>query len=175
MKDGPRPSDAFLQPLTPLPGDQVPAAQRMALREVVAQSRKDLKGGAVLFAGGAGPAGMRAAEAIAFELGFDAYRIDLAGIASTHIGETEKNIDRVFLAAERTRAVLFFDEADALFGKRTDVKDAHDRYANLEVGYLLQWIEAYEGVAILATTRRVNVEPPFKRRIRSVVDFPDPR
>jgi SpoVK/Ycf46/Vps4 family AAA+-type ATPase len=175
MKDGPRPPEALLQPLTPRPAEQVPAAQRVALHEVVAHARKAPKGGAVLFAGGAGTAGMRAAEAIASELGIDAYRIDLAGVASKYIGDTEKNIDRVFLAAERTRAVLFFDEADALFGKRTAVKDAHDRYANLEVGYLLQWIEAYDGVAILATNQRADIDPALKRRLRYVVDFPDSR
>jgi SpoVK/Ycf46/Vps4 family AAA+-type ATPase len=155
--------------------DKMPAAQRTALNEVVAQSRKTLKGGAVLFAGGAGPAGLAAAEAIASELGVEAQRIDLAAVVSKYMGETEKNIDRVFAAAERGRAVLFFDEADALFGKRTDVKDAHDRYANLEVGYLLQWIEAYDGVAILATNQRADIDPVLKRRIRSVVDFTDPR
>jgi len=175
MKDSPKRPEALLQPLTPRPADKVPPEQRAALYEVVAQSRETPKGGAVLFGGGAGPAGMLAAEVIASELGLEAYRIDLGGIVSKYIGETEKNIDRVFLAAERARAVLFFDEADALFGKRTDVKDAHDRYANLEVGYLLQRIEAYDGVAVLAINQRVNVDPAIRRRIRYVVDFPDPR
>ena len=108
------------------------------------------------------------------ELGLDLYRIDLAATVSKYIGETEKNLRRVFDAAEASGAVLLFDEADALFGKRGEVKDGHDRYANLEVAYLLQRMESYRGLAILTTNLRSNVDRAFLRRLRFVVQFPFP-
>jgi ATPase family associated with various cellular activities (AAA) len=127
-----------------------------------------------LFAGESGTGKTLAAEVLAGELGLDLYRIDLAGTVSKYIGETEKNLRRVFDAAEASGAVLLFDEADALFGKRGDVKDAHDRYANLEVAYLLQRMESYRGLAILTTNLRSNVDRAFLRRLRFVVQFPFP-
>ena len=115
-----------------------------------------------------------AAEVLAHELGLDLYRIDLAGVVSKYIGETEKNLRRVFDAAEDSGAILLFDEADALFGKRTEVKDSHDRYANIEVSYLLQRMEAYRGLAILTTNMRHAIDPAFLRRLRFIVEFPFP-
>jgi SpoVK/Ycf46/Vps4 family AAA+-type ATPase len=114
------------------------------------------------------------AEILANELGLDLYRIDLSQVVSKYIGETEKNLRRVFDAAQSAGAVLLFDEADALFGKRSDVKDSHDRYANIEVSYLLQRMEAYRGLAILTTNMKNALDPAFTRRIRFVVQFPFP-
>jgi len=128
----------------------------------------------VLFSGHPGTGKTMAAEALARELGLDLYKIDLSRVVSKYIGETEKNLDRVFNAAERASAILFFDEADALFGKRSQVKDAHDRYANIEIGYLLQKMEEYEGVAILATNLRTNMDEAFLRRLKFHVEFPFP-
>lgn len=115
-----------------------------------------------------------AAEVIARELALDVYRIDLATVVSKYIGETEKNLRRVFDAAEEGGAILFFDEADALFGKRSEVKDSHDRYANIEINYLLQRMEQYRGLAVLATNRKGDLDPAFLRRVRFVVNFPFP-
>jgi SpoVK/Ycf46/Vps4 family AAA+-type ATPase len=115
-----------------------------------------------------------AAEVIANELRLDLYCIDLSGVINKYVGETEKNLRRVFDAAERSGAILFFDEADALFGTRTEVRDSHDRYANIEVNYLLQRMESYSGLAILATNRKQALDPAFLRRLRFVVDFPFP-
>jgi SpoVK/Ycf46/Vps4 family AAA+-type ATPase len=115
-----------------------------------------------------------ASEALASELRLDLYRIDLSQIVSKYIGETEKNLGRIFDAADEGAGVLLFDEADALFGKRTEVKDSHDRYANIEVSYLLQRMEAYRGLAILTTNRKTALDQAFLRRIRFVVEFPFP-
>ena len=128
----------------------------------------------VLFAGESGTGKTLAAEVIANDLALALYKIDLSTVVSKYIGETEKNLSLVFNAAEASNAVLFFDEADALFGKRSEVKDAHDRYANLEVAYLLQQLEAYEGIAILATNLRQNLDEAFTRRLSFMVDFPFP-
>ena len=128
----------------------------------------------VLFAGESGTGKTMAARMLANELGLDIYRIDLAGIVSKYIGETEKNLDRVFAAAADSNAILFFDEADALFGKRTEVRDSHDRYANIEVAYLLQKMEAYPGAVVLATNFRKNMDDAFLRRLDFLVDFPFP-
>jgi hypothetical protein len=127
-----------------------------------------------LFAGESGTGKTMAAEVIAGSLGLDLYRIDLSALVSKFIGETEKHLSTVFDAAEASGAVLLFDEADALFGKRSDVKDSHDRYANLEVAYLLQRMDSYRGLAILTTNLRGNVDRAFLRRIRFVVQFPFP-
>jgi hypothetical protein len=127
-----------------------------------------------LFAGASGTGKTLAAEVLAHELRLDLYRIDLSSVVSKYIGETEKNLRRVFDAAEDGGAILFFDEADALFGKRSEVKDSHDRYANIEVNYLLQRMEAYRGLAILATNMKSALDPAFMRRIRFVVTFPFP-
>ncbi|MEZ6242087.1 MAG: ATP-binding protein [Phycisphaerales bacterium] len=127
-----------------------------------------------MFAGPSGAGKTMAAEIIAKRLGLDLYRIDLAGVVNKYIGETEKRLRSLFDAAECTGAILFFDEADALFGKRTEVKDSHDRYANIEVSYLLQRLEEYSGLAILATNKRSSVDQAFLRRLRFIVDFPFP-
>jgi SpoVK/Ycf46/Vps4 family AAA+-type ATPase len=127
-----------------------------------------------LFVGPSGTGKTLSAEAVATELGLDLYRIDLAGIVSKYIGETEKNLDRVFAAAENANAVLFFDEADALFGKRSEVKDAHDRYANIEIAYLLQKMEQFDGLAVLATNLKQNLDEAFARRLTFTVTFPFP-
>lgn len=128
----------------------------------------------VLFAGPPGTGKTMAAEIIARELNLDLYKIDLSTIVSKYIGETEKNLEKIFEEAQSSNAILFFDEADAIFGKRSEVKDAHDRYANIEVSYLLQRMEAYDGVTILATNLRANLDEAFTRRLQFAVDFPFP-
>jgi SpoVK/Ycf46/Vps4 family AAA+-type ATPase len=132
------------------------------------------KGLHILFSGPPGTGKTMAAEIIAKELELDLYKIDLSSMVSKYIGETEKNLARVFQEAETSNAILFFDEADALFGKRSEVRDSHDRYANIEVGYLLQRMEEYEGVVILATNFRRNMDEAFVRRIHFTVEFPFP-
>ncbi len=132
------------------------------------------KGLNVLFSGPPGTGKTMAAEVIASELKLDLYKIDLSQVVSKYIGETEKNLDRIFSAAENSNAILFFDEADALFGKRSEVKDSHDRYANIEIGYLLQKMEEYEGIAILATNVKHHIDEAFVRRMQAVIEFPFP-
>ena len=132
-------------------------------------SERDL---ALLFAGPVGTGKTMAAEVIARELGVELYRIDLGAVVSEHIGETEKNLDRIFDTATSAGAVLLFDEADALFARRSEIRDAHDRYANIEVAYLLQKLEEHQGVVIFTTNRRHNLDDAFLRRLRFVVDFP---
>ncbi len=127
-----------------------------------------------LFAGPSGTGKTLAAEVVAADLGLDLYKVDLANLVSKYIGETEKNLSRVFDAAEAANVALFFDEADALMGKRSAVSDAHDRYANIEVAYLLQRLERYEGLAVLATNLANNIDPAFVRRFHVVVEFPIP-
>jgi hypothetical protein len=127
-----------------------------------------------LFAGESGTGKTMGAEVIANDLGLDLYRIDLSAVVSKYIGETEKNLRRLFDAAERGGAILFFDEADALFGKRSEVKDSHDRYANIEINYLLQRMESYSGLAVLATNIKNALDTAFMRRLRFTVDFPFP-
>ena len=127
-----------------------------------------------LFSGSPGTGKTFAAQCIANELGLNLYRIDLSQVVSKYIGETEKALATVFDEAEAGHGVLLFDEADALFGRRSEVKDAHDRYANIEVGYLLQRLEAFDGIAILATNLRSNLDPAFVRRMRFLLDFPMP-
>jgi AAA+ superfamily predicted ATPase len=129
------------------------------------------KGLNVLFSGPPGTGKTLAASVIAHELGLDLYQIDLSQMVSKYIGETEKNLNRVFTAAANSNAILLFDEADALFGKRSEVRDAHDRYANIETSYLLQKMEEYEGVAILTTNFRSNMDEAFVRRLRFIVEF----
>lgn len=132
------------------------------------------RGVKVLFSGASGTGKTMTAGVIARELGLDIYKIDLSGVVSKYIGETEKNLERIFQAAESSNAILFFDEADALFGKRSEVKDAHDRYANIEVAYLLQRIEEFEGVVILASNLGQNIDEAFARRMHYVIEFPMP-
>lgn len=131
-------------------------------------------GVSALFAGESGTGKTMAADVIANELQLNLYRIDLSSVVSKYIGETEKNLRRLFDAAEDGGAILFFDEADALFGKRSQVKDSHDRYANIEVNYLLQRLEAYRGLAILATNLKGSMDSAFMRRLRFVISFPFP-
>ena len=168
----------------------LPADQVAQLREIVATVRgrplvldewglgrklASSAGVTVLFAGPPGTGKTMAAEIIAAELGLDLYKIDLSTVVSKYIGETEKNLERIFREAQSSNAILFFDEADAIFGKRSEVKDAHDRYANVEISYLLQRMEAYDGVTILATNLRANLDEAFTRRLQFAVDFPFPR
>ncbi|AFY42412.1 ATP-binding protein [Nostoc sp. PCC 7107] len=167
----------------------LPEAQRQVLRDITAHVRQRTKvyekwgfgnkggrglGISALFAGASGTGKTMAAEVIAHELRLDLYRIDLSQVVSKYIGETEKNLRRVFDAAEAGGAILLFDEADALFGKRSEVKDSHDRHANIEVGYLLQRMESYRGLAILTTNLKASLDQAFLRRIRFVVQFPFP-
>lgn len=130
--------------------------------------------GTVIVTAPSGPNGTHVAEALARTMGRNLINVDLGQLVSRFIGETEKNLDPLFAEAASSGAVLFFDEADALFGKRSDVKDGHDRYAELEVGYLLQKIEAYNGIVVLAWNGRHNVAPAFLRRLGHVVDLPWP-
>jgi ATP-dependent 26S proteasome regulatory subunit len=132
------------------------------------------KGLNVLFAGPSGTGKTMAAEIMANELGLDLYRIDLATVVSKYIGETEKNLDRIFKEAQDSNSILFFDEADAIFGKRSEVRDSHDRYANIEIAYLLQKMEEYQGIVILATNLRKNLDEAFVRRMHFGVEFPSP-
>jgi len=167
----------------------LPVDQRTILRELIDTVRQrptvldtwgvgvklaSSRGVTVLFAGPPGTGKTMAAEIMAGELGLDLYRIDLSGVVSKYIGETEKNLEKIFEEAATSNAILFFDEADALFGKRSEVRDAHDRYANLEISYLLQRMEEYDGVTILATNLRANLDEAFTRRLQFAVDFPFP-
>jgi SpoVK/Ycf46/Vps4 family AAA+-type ATPase len=111
---------------------------------------------------------------VAAELGLDLYKIDLSSVVSKYIGETEKNLERIFRAAHNSNAILCFDEADALFGKRSEVRDSHDRYANIEISYLLQKMESYDGITILSTNLRQNLDDAFVRRMSDIVSFPFP-
>jgi len=167
----------------------VPAGQLTVLRQIVIQARRRAQlaeewglggaawrgeGVAALFNGDSGTGKTLTAEVIAGELGLDLYRVDLSRVVSKYIGETEKNLSRVFDAADEGSAVLLFDEADAIFGRRSEVKDSHDRYANIEVSYLLQRMESYRGIAILTTNLKSAIDSAFLRRLRFVVDFPFP-
>ena len=167
----------------------LPPAQLAVLRQIAAQLRHGFKvqeqwgfahqtgrglGLTALFAGESGTGKTLAAEVLAHTLQLDLYRIDLSAVVSKYIGETEKNLRKVFDAAEDCGALLLFDEADALFGKRTEVKDSHDRHANIEVSYLLQRMEAYHGLAVLTTNLKSSLDPAFLRRLRFVVQFPFP-
>jgi len=127
-----------------------------------------------LFAGDSGTGKTMSAEVIAGELGLDLYTINLATVVDKYIGETEKNLERIFAEASGVNAVLLFDEADAIFGKRSEVRDAHDRYANIESAYLLQRMETFDGLAILATNLRANIDDAFTRRLDAIIDFPAP-
>ncbi|MFE4059411.1 ATP-binding protein [Streptomyces sp. NPDC059096] len=127
-----------------------------------------------LFAGGSGTGKTLSAEVVAAELGLDLYVVQLSSIVDKYVGETEKNLERIFTEADRTDAVLLFDEADAVFGKRSEVKDAHDRYANMESAYLLQRLESFDGIALLTTNLRGNIDEAFTRRLDLVIDFPFP-
>ncbi len=150
----------------------LPATARKALREIASLVRR--RGVTALFVGQGGTEARKAAEVLANELQLDLYRIDLASLVDKFIGETEKNLARIFALAEERSPILFFDEADALFGKRSDVKDSHDRYANIVLNYLLRQMEQYRGLAILATNQKSALDSAFLRRLRFVVKFPLP-
>jgi SpoVK/Ycf46/Vps4 family AAA+-type ATPase len=128
----------------------------------------------VLFSGSPGTGKTMAASVIANDLGLDLYKVDLSQVVSKYIGETEKNLRQIFAEARASSSILFFDEADALFGSRSEVRDAHDRYANIETGYLLQKMDEYDGIAVLATNLRNNIDEAFLRRLHVVIDFPFP-
>jgi SpoVK/Ycf46/Vps4 family AAA+-type ATPase len=132
------------------------------------------RGITALFSGPSGTGKTLSAEAICGELGVDLYVVNLPSVLSKYIGETEQNLERVFTAAEDIPGILFFDEADAMFGKRSDVSDARDRYANLEVSYLLQRLERFDGIVVLATNLRANLDDAFNRRLDAVIAFPAP-
>ena len=165
----------------------LPAEEATQLRELAARHRERATvygkwhfrtapstGVVALFAGPSGTGKTLAAEVVAGELGLDLYKVDLSAVVSKYIGETEKNLERIFGAAAAGDLVLFFDEADALFGKRSEVSDAHDRYANIEVAYLLQRLETYDGLVVLATNLQRNIDAAFSRRISVAVDFVPP-
>lgn len=165
-----------IEPRATLESLPIAEFQKQILNDISAHARnsRSQRSGEtiVLFAGVDRTGKTNAAEVIAGDLKRDLYRVDLNKIVSKYIGETEKNLNRLFNAAESTGAILFFDEAEALFGKRSEVKDSHDRYANIEVGYLLQQLEFFNGIAILATNSEEDTDESFRRRIRFVVEFP---
>jgi hypothetical protein len=178
-----------IEPAVSWPDLVLPADARAQLRELAARVRhRDRvldqwrmrpgggrgRGVTALFAGDSGTGKTMSAEVVAAELGMDLYAINLATIVDKYVGETEKNLERVFTEAAGVNGVLLFDEADAIFGKRSEVRDAHDRYANIESAYLLQRMETFDGLAILATNLRANLDEAFTRRLDMVVDFPVP-
>lgn len=178
-----------IEPLADWEDLVLPEAQKEILKEIAMQVKQRTKvyeewgfaaassrglGISALFTGESGTGKTMASEVLANELQVDLYRIDLSQVVNKYIGETEKNLKRIFDAAEEGGAILLFDEADALFGKRSDVKDSHDRYSNIEVSYLLQRMEAYRGLAILTTNMKGALDKAFLRRIRFVVQFPFP-
>ena len=155
-------------------------AARARFRDQVLQSWRMRPGGGrgrgvtALFAGDSGTGKTMAAEVIAADLGIDLYTVNLATVVDKYVGETEKNLERIFTEAGGVTAVLLFDEADAVFGKRSEVRDAHDRYANIESAYLLQRVETFDGLAILSTNLRANIDEAFTRRLDAIIDFPPP-
>jgi hypothetical protein len=178
-----------IEPAVGWPQLVLPPPPRAALRELANRARhRELvigewgmqpgggrgRGITALFAGDSGTGKTMSAEVIAGELGLDLYSINLSTVVDKYVGETEKNLERIFTEADGVNAVLLFDEADALFGKRSEVRDAHDRYANIEVAYLLQRMESFDGLAILSTNMRANLDEAFLRRLDAVIDFPMP-
>jgi hypothetical protein len=178
-----------IQPSVGWPDLVLAPATAEALRELAARARRrELvldtwrmrpgggrgRGITVLFAGDSGTGKTMSAEVVAGDLGLDLYAVNLATVVDKYVGETEKNLERIFAEADGVNAVLLFDEADALFGKRSEVRDANDRYANIEVGYLLQRMETFDGLAVLATNLRANVDDAFVRRLDMIIDFPSP-
>jgi vesicle-fusing ATPase len=156
--------------------DRIRALARRATGAAIGETGSTgVEGLAVLFRGPSGTGKTLAQALLGKALGRPVFAVDLSAIVSKFIGETEKAIDRIFDAAEAAGAILAFDEADALFGKRSEIKDAHDRYANVEAAYLLQRLERFHGLAIFATSRPQDIDPGFLRRLRFVVDFPPSR
>ena len=150
------------------PNARLPAKDLTQVRAITATANARTRSKALLLSGSNAAA---AAESIARELGRDLFRVDLAAVVSQYIGETQKNLDRLFAEAEANDAILFFDEADALFGRRSEVKDAHDRYANIEIGYLLQRIEEHRNLVLLVSKPRLTLPVALQRRL-SVYRFP---
>jgi len=151
-------------------------SQQSTLHKIIGAVRekrgsKKATGIGVLFACAESKQQTAAVQVLGKELGHDVYRVDLSKMVSKYIGETEKNLRRVFATGEASHSILFFDEADALFGKRSEVKDSHDRYANIEINYLLQQIEKYDGITIIVANRKENIDPAFTRRLRFVLEF----
>jgi ATP-dependent Zn protease len=166
------PAESVARPQDP----DLSQSQRSTLQEIMDAARvkhgsKQATGIGVLFACGESKQQMAVAQMLAKELGRDVYRVDLSTIVSKYIGETEKNLRRVFATAAAHRSILFFDDADALFGKRTEVKDSHDRYANIVINYLLQQIEKHDGITIIAANRKESIDQAFLRRLRFVLEF----
>lgn len=161
---------AMLQELVQMVKDRPLVLEGWKLGRKLAASN----GISALFSGPPGTGKTLSAQIIASELGIDLYRIDLSTVVSKYVGETEKNLEKIFSEASESNAILFFDEADTIFGKRSEVKDAQDRYANLEVGYLLQRMESYNGLAILATNLKANLDEAFTRRLHFIINFPFP-
>jgi len=149
----------------------MPTNSESLLRKIVLAARGQ-KPTNILIRGGRKAHQASLAQAAAKAIGFDMFRVDLNGVVSKYIGETEKNLNQVFERAAKTNALLFFDEAEALFGKRSEVKDAHDRYANLETNYLLKQMEAHQGISILTTNKRHKLPKTFLRRFRYVIELP---
>src|SRR5271166_2766465 len=167
----------------------VPEAELRVLQQIAAHGRQSQQvsksspsgsaggpasGVVALFAGPSGTSKTMAAEALAQQMKRQLYRVNLREVVSKYIGETEKNLQRVFDAAKASGAVLFFDEADGLFGNRSEVKDSHDRYANIEVNYLLEKVEAFRGVVIVAVNNASDIDSTFRKRMRHVIQFPYP-
>jgi SpoVK/Ycf46/Vps4 family AAA+-type ATPase len=167
----------------------LPPGPRAALGEIVLRARYRSRvlgewrmrpgggrgrGVTALFAGDSGTGKSMSAEVVAGDLGMDLYAVDLSSVVDKYVGETEKNLERIFTEAAGVNGVLLFDEADAIFGKRSEVRDAHDRYANIESAYLLQRMESFDGLAVLATNLRANLDDALTRRLDVVVDFPVP-
>lgn len=166
----PEPLRAVLEDLVFEAGERAAFWERPEARRLFPQGRGLL----ALFSGPSGTGKTMAAQVIAANLGLDLFRIDLAAVVSKYVGETSQNLERILSRAQHMDVVLLFDEADALFGKRTEIKDAHDRFANTDTNYLLQAIEDYQGIALLSTNRKDNIDTGFLRRIRYVLDFPKP-
>ena len=160
-----------LKPRATLKTARLSEAQQRALQNIAVNVREHGQGIGIVFTGAGYDQKIKAAEAIARETSLDLFRIDLSKVVSKFIGETEKNLKRIFAETASTGALLLFDEADALYGKRTEVKDSHDRFANVEINYLLQLIEAHRGGVILGLASRETMDQAFLKRVRFIVEF----
>ena len=176
VTDEPIPPIDRLQPVATWSDLALPDTDLNLLRQVVEQVRRKPHpiGVTALFAGESRTAKIQAAEVLATHLRRTLYHIDLGSVVSKYAGETEKSLGRIFDAVAGSGAILYFDEADALFGGRSDVRDSHDRYANIDIDSLLQRVEGYDGLTILATNMKSNLDPAFTRRLRFIIDFPPP-